>query len=183
MSTSPSTNTGTSPSTAPSCSVFTCDAPATHRHYLHSDVGGTRILGTCMDHRADLRGAAARFGLSVTRTVRLQVISDAAHLIRTQGWHQGGFYPGWVDTLDAPHRLEAADEINRNGYPACIVGALAACGAEQPELLEVAAAVLGTSVVCVTPEGVLADWQDQPERTCDDVLAVLDRAAVAAVIA
>lgn len=183
MSTSPSTNTDTGSATVAVCGVFSCDAPATHRHYLHSAPGGTRILGTCMDHRADLRGAAARFGLSVTRTVRLQVITDAVHLIRTQGWHKGGFYPGWVDTHDAPNRHEAADEINKHGHPADIVGALAACGAEQPELLEVAAALLGTRVTVATPEGVLADWQDAPDRTRDDVVTLLERAASSAVIA
>lgn len=91
------------------------------------------------------------------------VYNDAADHIETHGWHQGGYYPGWVEALDAPNCAEAGELINERGLPCCLVGALAASGATAEHYDTVNAAV----------DGDASEWNDSPVRTKAEVVTLL----------
>lgn len=105
------------------------------------------------------------------------VHADAAALIEAQGFHQGGFYPGWDDTIEAPNRYESAELINRDSTPCCVVGALTACGGGDPEIEALAAHLLTATgarlPIADKAEEVVVQWNDNPATTKDDVVTAL----------
>ena len=105
--------------------------------------------------------------INVARAQICDTLNKAADLIETNGWHQGGYYPGWNDTLDAPNWRQAGEVINEQGLACCVLGAIAACGGGQREADVLAEVVRGEPDV----------WNDHPARTQSEVVAALREAA------
>ena len=116
------------------------------------------------------------------------------------GWVQGGWWS--VTSADGDHRLATGDA---GGSPAhvdgaCLVGALARAGSSSPDVGRAVDAVydaLWTSRGQPGPGGLppvpasevrlarvrmLTRWNDQAERTREEVLAVVDRAISATIM-
>jgi hypothetical protein len=118
-----------------------------------------------------------------------RLLGDAADYIQTYGWHQGDLYGPRADAVHPP---------------ACALGGIytAAAGVcASPRALAISTAIFGMrSVVACrvlieylvltdqygpaadgkgpdTDEGMIEDWNDEPERTIGDVLTALREAA------
>ncbi|MGW1997210.1 DUF6197 family protein [Embleya sp. NPDC001921] len=101
----------------------------------------------------------------------------AIEVIRTNGWHQGGFYGASV----APRPSDC---------PVCMAGALRVAVTGDPiqsqgsVLLDKAERFLADRLVSgrpyVEPVSAIGVWNDRPWQTAEQVLAALESAAVAA---
>jgi hypothetical protein len=105
-----------------------------------------------------------------------QTFRGAANIIRTNGWHQGGLYD-----LDVNVRRVAAGEpeLPPSACPVCLIGAInveATGETWDPEDVAYDVRLWVRELIGGAP-GV---WNDAPGRTVDEVLDLLERAAVAA---
>jgi hypothetical protein len=89
----------------------------------------------------------------------VDVLRDAKQLIVTEGWWQAGQEH---DRGDGRIRACAVSSVTRSGFGSWdrIDGAITAL----------------TRVIGVSDARVIADWNDAPERTLEDVLSAFDRA-------
>jgi hypothetical protein len=99
-----------------------------------------------------------------------QIYRAAADVIRTNGWIQGAFYRGGPGRTPAkcPVCLEGAVRIATSGNPIDLNDD----GFHAVNWLE--------SQVVKSQDRDAIDWNDNPDRTVDEVLAALEQAAVAA---
>jgi len=104
--------------------------------------------------------------VTLTRIPDPVLFRVAADVIRTNGWNQGEFFgPGfpWKPLHECP---------------VCVLGALhVAASRLSPEPVNVEAAI---GLLRRLTEDLVSDWNDEPDRTVAEVLALLDRAAAAA---
>jgi hypothetical protein len=104
-------------------------------------------------------------------TAVLDVLRGAKAVIERNGWHQGTYY-------DARLQLEQPESAAAD-CPVCLYGAFnLASGAERPDKdmpWADAAAVFVEDEVLRNGRSI-ANWNDRPDRTLPEVLALLDEA-------
>lgn len=99
-----------------------------------------------------------------------EILRKAADEIRRRGWHQGDY---------------AADYVDLENCSVCALGALAAVefGTPVPPQIAPPAPYVRSAIWAledVTDEAYIDKWNDDPERTVDEVLAKFEEAAQAA---
>ena len=102
-----------------------------------------------------------------------EVLRKAADEIRRRGWYQGEFAPIEADDDSCPVCAWGAINVAHSGDPRnwYVEGAP---GEESPALQVLAIAATGDAFRSVP------SWNDDPERTVEEVLDAFERAAVAA---
>jgi len=110
-----------------------------------------------------------------TPTDLAAVLRRAIEIIRRNGWHQGEFVDDTAAPVlaDCPVCAAGALRLAVTGHPIQSQGSGVLENAEQ-----FLADRLGTSSAAAIYQ--IAAWNDSPTRTVDEVLDVLERAAVAA---
>ena len=97
-----------------------------------------------------------------------ETLDKAADHIVEHGWHQGFYWPTVGHALGEPEYVE--------GDPCCALGALSVVeGVNVYAGLTMAMGFLGQHLGMNAMS--IADWNDTPERTKDEVLAALRGAA------
>ena len=105
-----------------------------------------------------------------------RILRDAATLLRTKGWTQGEIArdaSGYAVDSDSP-------------YAACYcsLGAIAAASKSDPETIAaeeaLALEIVDGNEERLTSSLVIQDWNDEPSRTVDGVVATFERAAARA---
>lgn len=111
--------------------------------------------------------------MSVVSEERIrEVAARAAEIIRTNGWYQG-FY---VDNL-------REDRKDVRECPVCLAGAINIADGRDPRDEGLfgdsigAFAAIRRRIERLTNACLIAEWNDDPSRTADEVIAVLEQVA------
>lgn len=104
------------------------------------------------------------------------VAKRAAELIRERGWTQGAYTEGAEPCTIIGDEGDVQWRIRDCGGPLCLVGAVALAEGRPIDFYDHAPEADGCSVLDRLNFGAV-EWNDAPERTAAEVIAVLERVA------